>query len=191
MKKILALALALCVSAFDAKAILLDPYVGVDYGYSALNFGRKYDEFYEDSFNSYGGVVGIKLLSMVSVEGFYMQSETEDSMTWGEDKVGTKYKLKSYGVDLVTDILNLGVVELLSSVGYGYYDADVTNTVTVGGNSASKKFSEEGNGVRFGLGLQVNPTPSIGIRGMFRYAITDMEAVKNMKEFTLGLRYYF
>ncbi len=191
MKKFLLLICGLCMCSFNAEAFLLNPYVGADYGYSSLNFGKKYDEFYADSFDSYGAVVGLKVLSMVSVEGFYMQSDTEDSQTWGSDKVATKLKLESYGVDLVGDILNLGIVEVLSSVGYGYYNADVTNTVSTSVGTARNKFDEDGNGVRFGLGLQVNPTSSIGIRGMFRYTITDMDAVKNMKEFTLGIRYYF
>lgn len=191
MKKLLLMALALCVASFDAKAFLLNPYIGADYGYSSLNFGNKYDEFYADSFNSFGGVVGLKVLSMVSVEGFYMQSDAEESQTWGSSKVATKLKLESYGVDLVGDVLNLGVVEVLSSIGYGYYSADVTNTLSNSMETVRKKFEEEGNGIRFGLGAQINPTSSIGIRGMFRYTITDMDAVKNMKEFTLGIRYYF
>ena len=63
--------------------------------------------------------------------------------------------------------------------------------VTVNGETGHKNYNEEGNGLRFGLGAQINPTPSIGIRAMLRYTITDMETVKNMKEFTVGLRYYF
>lgn len=191
MKKLLILAVALCVTAFDAKAFLLNPYIGADYGYSSLNFGKKYDEFYADSFDSYGAVVGLKVFSLLSVEGFYMQSDSEDSQTWGKSKVSTKLKLESYGVDVVGDVLNLGVFEVLSSIGYGYYNADVTNTSTGYNGTVRKKFDEDGNGIRFGLGAQINPTSSIGIRGMFRYTITDMDAVKNMKEFTLGIRYYF
>ena len=191
MKKLFILTLALCAAAFDAKAFLLNPYIGADYGYSSLNFGKKYDKFYADSFNALGGVIGLKLLSMVSVEGFYMQSDSEESQTWGSSKVATKLKLESYGVDFVGDVLNLGIVEILSSVGYGYYNADVTNTLSNSLGTTRNKFDEDGNGIRFGLGAQINPTSSIGIRGMFRYTITDMDAVKNMKEFTLGIRYYF
>ena len=88
-------------------------------------------------------------------------------------------------------MLNLGIVEVLSSIGYGYYNADVSRFVSINGSSNHKSYNEEGNGLRFGLGGQVNPLPSIGIRAMYRYTMTDMDTVKNMQEFTVGVRYYF
>ena len=107
------------------------------------------------------------------------------------DRTRNKLKLKAYGIDLVGDVLNLGIVEVLSSIGYGYYDADVSNRVNINGYVSRKNFNEKGNGIRLGLGAQVNPLPSFGIRAMFRYTVTDMDAVKNMKEVTVGVRYYF
>lgn len=58
-------------------------------------------------------------------------------------------------------------------------------------SAARRSFNEEGNGLRLGIGGQINPLPSLGIRAMFRYTVTDMDAVKNMKEVTVGVRYYF
>ena len=193
MKKIGLLAAALCLFSADAGAAFVSPYVGADYNYSSLNFGRESEDFYADNFNSLGVVAGVKLLSFLSVEGFYQQSENKDNTVRNHfvegDEFSTKLKLKSYGVDLVGDVLNLGIVEILSSVGYGYYDADVTNTVNINGVGGRRSFNEEGNGLRLGIGGQINPLPSLGIRAMFRY--TDMDAVKNMKEVTVGVRYYF
>lgn len=195
MKKIGLLAAALCLFSADAGAAFVSPYVGADYNYSSLNFGRESEDFYADNFNSLGVVAGVKLLSFLSVEGFYQQSENKDNTVRNHfvegDEFSTKLKLKSYGVDLVGDVLNLGIVEILSSVGYGYYDADVTNTVNINGVSGRRSFNEEGNGLRLGIGGQINPLPSLGIRAMFRYTVTDMDAVKNMKEVTVGVRYYF
>ena len=194
MKKIGLLAAALCLFSADAGAAFVSPYVGADYNYSSLNFGRESEDFYADNFNSLGVVAGVKLLSFLSVEGFYQQSENKDNTVRNHfvegDEFSTKLKLKSYGVDLVGDVLNLGIVEILSSVGYGYYDADVTNTVNING-VGGRSFNEEGNGFRLGIGGQINPLPSLGIRAMFRYTVTDMDAVKNMKEVTVGVRYYF
>ena len=194
MKKIGLLAAALCLFSADAGAAFVSPYVGADYNYSSLNFGRESEDFYADNFNSLGVVAGVKLLSFLSVEGFYQQSENKDNTVRNHfvegDEFSTKLKLKSYGVDLVGDVLNLGIVEILSSVGYGYYDADVTNTVNING-VGGRSFNEEGNGLRLGIGGQINPLPSLGIRAMFRYTVTDMDAVKNMKEVTVGVRYYF
>ena len=195
MKKIGLLAAALCLFSADAGAAFVSPYVGADYNYSSLNFGRESEDFYADNFNSLGVVAGVKLLSFLSVEGFYHQSENKDNTVRNHfvegDEFSTKLKLKSYGVDLVGDVLNLGIVEILSSVGYGYYDADVTNTVNINGVGGRRSFNEEGNGLRLGIGGQINPLPSLGIRAMFRYTVTDMDAVKNMKEVTVGVRYYF
>ncbi len=195
MKKIGLLAAALCLFSADAGAAFVSPYVGADYNYSSLNFGRESEDFYADNFNSLGVVAGVKLLSFLSVEGFYQQSENKDNTVRNHfvegDEFSTKLKLKSYGVDLVGDVLNLGIVEILSSVGYGYYDADVTNTVNINGVGGRRAFNEEGNGLRLGIGGQINPLPSLGIRAMFRYTVTDMDAVKNMKEVTVGVRYYF
>ena len=195
MKKIGLLAAALCLFSADAGAAFVSPYVGADYNYSSLNFGRESEDFYADNFNSLGVVAGVKLLSFLSVEGFYQQSENKDNTVRNHfvegDEFSTKLKLKSYGVDLVGDVLNLGIVEILSSVGYGYYDADVTNTVNINGVGGRRSFNEEGNGLRLGNGGQINPLPSLGIRAMFRYTVTDMDAVKNMKEVTVGVRYYF
>ena len=195
MKKIGLLAAALCLFSADAGAAFVSPYVGADYNYSSLNFGRESEDFYADNFNSLGVVAGVKLLSFLSVEGFYQQSENKDNTVRNHfvegDEFSTKLKLKSYGVDLVGDVLNLGIVEILSSVGYGYYAADVTNTGNINGVGGRRSFNEEGNGLRLGIGGQINPLPSLGIRAMFRYTVTDMDAVKNMKEVTVGVRYYF
>jgi len=195
MKKIGLLAAALCLFSADAGAAFVSPYVGADYNYSSLNFGRESEDFYADNFNSLGVVAGVKLLSFLSVEGFYQQSENKDNTVRNHfvegDEFSTKLKLKSYGVDLVGDVLNLGIVEILSSVGYGLCDADVTNTENPRGAGGRRSFNEEGNGLRLGIGGQINPLPSLGIRAMFRYTVTDMDAVKNMKEVTVGVRYYF
>lgn len=195
MKKYILSAALLCLLSNNAEALFISPYVGADYNYSKLNFGSKTENLYADSFGSLGAVAGVKLLSMVSVEGFYQCSENRSNSASNYfvagDEVTTKLQLESYGVDLVGDVLNLGIVEVLSSIGYGYYNADVSRFVSINGSSNHKSYNEEGNGLRFGLGGQVNPLPSIGIRAMYRYTMTDMDTVKNMQEFTVGVRYYF
>ena len=195
MKKLCLLLTAICFASFDAHAFLLSPYVGADYNQSTLNFGHKSEDLYADDYGSLGVVAGVKVLGLISAEGFYQQSEDKEktvrNYNVAGDSFSNKLKLKAYGVDLVGDVLNLGIVEILSSIGYGYYDADVTESWSNGTTGYRKKYTEEGNGVRFGLGGQINPLPSLGVRAMFRYTVTDMESVKNMKEFTVGLRYYF
>lgn len=195
MKKYILSVALLCLLSNNAEALFISPYVGADYNYSKLNFGGKTENLYADSLGSLGAVAGVKLLSMVSVEGFYQRSENKSNSASNYfvngDEVTTKLQLESYGVDLVGDVLNLGIVEVLSSIGYGYYNADVSRFVSINGSSNHKSYNEEGNGLRFGLGGQVNPLPSIGIRAMYRYTMTDIDTVKNMQEFAVGVRYYF
>ena len=99
MKKIGLLAAALCLFSADAGAAFVSPYVGADYNYSSLNFGRESEDFYADNFNSLGVVAGVKLLSFLSVEGFYQQSENKDNTVRNHfvegDEFSTKLKLKS------------------------------------------------------------------------------------------------
>ena len=57
MKKIGLLAAALCLFSADAGAAFVSPYVGADYNYSSLNFGRESEDFYADNFNSLGVVL--------------------------------------------------------------------------------------------------------------------------------------
>lgn len=76
MKKIGLLAAALCLFSADAGAAFVSPYVGADYNYSSLNFGRESEDFYADNFNSLGVVAGVKLLSFLSVEGFTSSRKT-------------------------------------------------------------------------------------------------------------------
>ena len=60
-----------------------------------------------------------------------------------------------------------------------------------GGKMMNVTNSFDGTGVRFGVGAQVNITDSLGVRAMGRYVLTDVEAIKSIKEFTVGLRYTF
>jgi len=196
MKKLfLPLMMAVALFSTEAGAILIDPYIGADYNYIGLNLGDKNEKLYGDNFNAAGVVAGVKLLSFVSAEAFYQQSGSEKQKSrnyWAAgDELTTKIRLKAYGVDVVTDVLNLGVAELLSSIGYGRYEADISSRLVGNGMNLGRKETETGHGLRFGLGAQVNPLPSWGIRAMFRYTVTNLDTVKNIKEVTIGLRYYF
>ena len=111
MRKFLMAATAMLFAADSAEAFILSPYIGVDYNYSSLDYGKAEEDLYADSFNSFGVAAGVKLLNWVAVEGFYQQSENKDNKVSGYfvdgDEFSTKLKLKAYGVDLVGDVLNL------------------------------------------------------------------------------------
>lgn len=173
MKKIYLAILATMIS-FNAHAFIISPHVGLDY-VSATPHG--YGDL--DSFNGGALSAGVKVLGFLSVEGYYQQYASTDAFG------GSKTKPASYGIDLVSDTLNLGVVELLTTVGYGKYTLD-------GGNLDKKMSDFEGEVYRAGFGAQFNPTDNIGIRAMYRYVFPQDDLFKkNIQEFTVGVRYYF
>lgn len=173
MKKIYLTLVALLFS-YNANAFILSPHVGIDYVHSSLHG-------YDDINNSNGASlsIGAKALGILSVEGYYQKHFSTSATN------NSKTKPSAYGVDLVVDTLNLGVIELLTTVGYGKYTLD--------GGSLNKDLKDfEGSTYRAGFGAQLNPTDNIGIRAMYRYVFPeDNFFKKNIQELTVGIRYYF
>ncbi len=166
--------LAATMLSFNAHAFIVSPHVGLDYVSATPNgYGNI------DSLNGGALSVGVKALGFVSLEGYYQKYFSTDAAH------GSKTKPAAYGVDAVFDTLNLGVVELLTTVGYGKYSLD-------GGKLSSKMEGFEDKTYRAGFGAQLNPTSNIGIRAMYRYIFPeDNFFKKNVQEFTVGVRYYF
>lgn len=172
-KSYLAFAAASLLS-FNAQAFIVSPHVGIDYISATPNgFGKI------DSLNGGAVSVGVKALGFLSVEGYYQKYLSTDAA------YGSKTKPAAYGIDAVFDTLNLGVVEILTTVGYGKYTLD-------GGNLDKKMKDFEGDAYRAGIGVQFNPTSNIGIRAMYRYVFPEDDVFKkNVQELTVGVRYYF
>lgn len=173
MKK-LCLILASILFSFNANALLISPHVGIDYVSTTPNGYGDLDRLNGASFNA-----GVKALGFVSVEAWYQKYLTTDAA------YKTRTNPSAYGVDAVFNVLNLGVVEVLTTAGYGKYSLD--------GGKFDKKIDDfEGNAYRAGIGAQFNPTGNIGIRAMYRYVFPeDKFFKKNMQELTVGVRYYF
>lgn len=166
--------LAVTMLSFNAHAFIVSPHVGLDYVSATPNgYGNI------DSLNGGALSVGVKALGFVSLEGYYQKYFSTDAAH------GSKTKPAAYGVDAVFDTLNLGVVELLTTVGYGKYSLD-------GGKLSSKMEGFEDKTYRAGFGAQLNPTSNIGIRAMYRYIFPENDFFKkNVQELTIGVRYYF
>ncbi len=170
MKKLI-LSLFCMMFSYNANAVILSPHVGIDY------VGSKPNSFDLSEYSSVSVNAGIKILSFISVEGYYQEAFSIDA-----EKGHTNPS--SYGVDVVGDLLNLGVVELLSSVGYGQYNLS-------GGELNKHQKDYETGAFRVGLGGQINLTNNLGIRAMYRYVMPDSSFVDNIQEISVGLRFYF
>jgi hypothetical protein len=115
MKKIYLTLFAMFLS-FNANAFVVSPHVGLDYVSTTTNGFGSFDNLNGVSLNA-----GVKTLGFLSVEAFYQKFKSQNALN------GTNAKPESYGIDIVSDTLNLGVVEVLTSVGYAKYTLDGGN----------------------------------------------------------------
>lgn len=182
MKKYLLLAGVASIMSFNANAMDMEmkPYVGLDYVRSMVDINQDYAE---DDFNAYAISAGVKMHKNFGVEAFFQQ--TEEGKKTNPDGAKVKDKYHAYGLDLM-GYMPLGCdekIELLGSLGMGYYDAELKNNDT--------KYTDDGWGWRLGAGAQYNFTENMAGRVMLRYADVDIEGVDNIVDLTAGVRYSF
>lgn len=188
MKKVLLLAGVAALFAVNANAADVKPYVGLDYVYSMADIDKtEGHQLFEEDLNAFALSAGAKLHKNFGVEAFYQRSESETKRTL--DVIEGKADYQAYGVDLV-GYLPVGCedkLELLGSVGAGYYDVDAKMSAL----GRSMNADDEGLGLRFGVGAQYNFTQNWGARVMARYVDTDIDGMDNMVDLTAGVRYTF
>ena len=200
MKKILLMTSFILAGAFGfaAESRALRPYIGLDYMYSdyGFDFGDNQDgRWLEHKFNGGAASLGVKLTNNLAFEGFYQLTENSHSYTSNfitiGDRLETKMRLRAYGVDLVRDIVNMDVLEILGSIGVAKYEMDSTRKYTLSGVTEREKTNKDFEALRLGIGAQLNITTHYSIRGMFRYSLTNITEIDDIKEFTVGARVYF
>lgn len=186
-KSLLYAGVVACVFAFSANATEFEikPYVGLDYVYSMSDI-EKIDgvNAFEEDLNALALSVGAKLHQNFGIEMFYQKSEE------GEKNIGiikTKDEYQAYGIDLLGYLPVTEKLDLLGSLGFGYYDIDIKASVP--GFSAGG--DDQGAGYRLGVGAQYNFTENWGARLMARYVDIDIDGVDNMVDLTAGVRYSF
>ena len=167
------------------------PYIGVDVAMSSMDLEDNdygdYSEYMEDSHNSLSLVVGAKFNRHVGVEAFIQQSSEEDK-DYGEGKTTNQYN--AIGVDLIGYMPVSHELELLASLGMAQYNFNVKEEYK--DYEYWEKDSLNTLGIRLGIGAQFYMTDNVALRGMARYVqFSDDDIIKNMVEFSLGLRYMF
>lgn len=174
MKKTLLLAGVASVFAFNANALELTPYAGVDYNYSMLHHDASMDAIMAGQAHSASVVLGTKVTPYAGVEAFYQLSKKEH-------KADNRSQLQAYGAD-VLGYLPLGCYgeyEVLASAGLGQYTAKYN------------KDQDSGLGYRLGAGLQYNVTDNWAVRAMYRHVWVDKNVLDCVNEVSLGVRYSF
>ncbi len=189
MKKYLLLAGLASVMSFNANAMDMEmkPYVGLDYVYSMMDTDDVNGiTAVEEDLNAYAITAGMKMHKNFGVEAFFQQTEEGKKHHVGGE---IKDKYHAYGVDMI-GYMPLGCdekIELLGSLGLGYYDAEIKAETA----DARAKATDDGWGWRLGAGAQYNFTENMAGRVMVRYADVDVEGINNIVDLTAGVRYSF
>lgn len=180
MNKTLLLAGAACFLAFNANAVEVKPYVGLDYNYSITNTDN--DHGWANNFNSGSIVAGTKITPYAGVEAFWQLGYKATDRLEGTKT--TSY-FDAVGIDALGYLpLGCSNFELIGSAGianYKFKDKAV-------GEGTHKDY---GIGYRLGAGAQYNVSENIGVRAMYRHAFIDNATTNDINEYSLGVRYSF
>ena len=185
MKKML-LASLLSALPFMASAenINIKPVIGFDYAYAQADLKNGLNQIIEEKYSSFSGVIGVKMNDAIGIEAFYQQSLDEPSpYSLYHNNVNTSFN--AFGVDALAYIPLDEVIDFIPFVGIGRYKLKL-DTNGYGSDS------EDGFGLRAGLGMQINFNENIGWRigGRFVY-LDDFESADSLIEFSTGLRFTF
>ena len=182
MKKVMYVSAMLALCAFNAKAIEVQPYVGIDYVHSGADMSH--DKIYEDSLKALAVSAGVLNIENMGFELSYQQSEqAKKNTTEGQSK--TEYK--SYGIDGVYYLQAFENLYLLGGAGLGYYEINrkLKNT------TVAKSEKDNHWGLRAGVGVQFNLDENWALRGTAKYHFINSGAIKHMIDWTAGIRYFF
>lgn len=178
-KSFLILSLLLLLNAFSPKTAQAQFYVGGDYTRSHANYESDYEAFYNDNYNSLGPVVGINV-NGIGLEGFYQTSNKH------KNNYGYESDFKVYGAEFILALPTSELIDFVASLGFVKYEFEYT------GENGSN-INEDAEGVRFGLGFQVNFNKHMAFRTMYHYSSinSNIDKFEDISEFTAGFRFYF
>lgn len=175
MKKTLLLAGLAGMVAANAEAIDMTPYVGMDAGYSMVDYETGIQASTKNW--SLDAVLGARE-DHFGVEAFYMNSLRQH-------KADTATRISGYGVDLL-GFQALGCEgrwELVGSAGLAQYK--------IKANDAEGGASDTGYAQRLGAGFQYAVSDNTSVRVMYHHSWMNKSVIDSMDEFTIGFRYSF
>ena len=156
--------------------------------------------------SNYSFVVGYKFHPYFSLELFYQTSingkyrKTLNPTEFSSHIFEETINYKSYGADLIGYLPILKKLDLLYSLGLGYYDFDYKVNFNTSlelpswswSESVDYKKSENSLGLRAGLGVGFNVTDDLSLRLMARYIkMQKADIMDKILEYSLGFRYMF
>jgi len=193
------------INTFD-----ITPYLGVEgaLGKSKYSDERRYLSDIELLFSRRtwraGLFGGLQFNQYFGLEGFYtignMQDKKQDlGSSWiSTTDAKNSLNFKAYGFDLLGYVPILQEIDIILGIGYGWYDFDgkvkLKNFNYFINYPITRDFkdSAKDEALRFSLGAQMMLNDHWSVRVLGRYIdFSDDEVLKEMMEFSLGLRYSF
>lgn len=174
-------------------------FAGAELSASRVKPNHASKEIVEDTYNFFGFNAGARLNKWFSVSAFFQQSDTTE-ITVG-DVTGTfdsSLDFSAWGAEAAFYLPVSSYADFFVMAGGGYYSAKLEEefrAASTGVDIEISKTKDSFFGARVGAGMEFKFNDSLSVLAAGRYVIFDekKEAVrlKNMSEFSLGVRLYF
>ena len=160
-----------------------------------------------------GIVIGTRPHPNIGVEAFYNRTFSDNkvihadlnALASSQFHVVNTYisKYQAFGVDIIGYLPLTDYFDFVAFVGLGqyYFDNEVVHNVAdvVGGTGSgnpyfdtlSSEFNDDTLAWRVGGGIQFNIARGLILRGMYRYISINSTTIKNLQEFSVGVRFLF
>jgi len=186
MKTILLLSGVASLLAFQANAADIKPYVGLDAGYSHVEYPIPgYLASFSENFGIMNFNVGTKIGKYFGLEVSAQASTTKEDNT----NYGVELSYNSVGIDALGYVPIGNKVEIFASAGVGYYTFDLSKDMY---DNFSTHIQYSDTAFRIGGGAQYNFNNHWAMRGMVKYAFINADyIVDSVTEVSVGIRYSF
>lgn len=192
-------------SVIDTGTLGVRPYLGLEGAFGTTEYGNEIDkELFSKATKRMGIFAGLQFNQYVGLEAFYHIGNTKEKTISETITDYTSMKLKdtanfnAYGLDLMGYIPVGKAVDIVLGLGYGWYDFKGKVDLNIYNSSVEENYEikfkgkDKSEAVRFTLGTQFLLNDNWAVRLLGRYAdFSSDDAVKNIMEISLGLRYMF
>lgn len=165
-----------------------------------------------DDQDNIGIVLGMRPHPNMGIEAFYNRTMNENEITRHNTTAFNNIrhlvssyvsKYQAFGVDLIGYLPVTDYFDFIAFAGLGqyYFENSVTHKVAAGTagvvsgnpyvNILSSDFDDEVLAWRVGGGFQFNIGRGVILRAMYRYINIDSDFIKELQEFSLGVRFVF
>lgn len=174
-------------------------FAGAEISASKVKPNHASKEIVEDTYNFFGFNAGVRLNKWFSVSAFFQQSDTTE-ITAG-DITGTfesALDFSAWGAEAAFYIPAGRYADFFVTAGGGYYSAKLEEEFRAASSGIDIEISKTKDsffGARVGGGVEFKFNDSLSVLAAGRYVIFNEKKetvrLKNMSEFSLGVRIYF